>query len=157
MSLLSIVLLFSTWIVPISQTNNEQVKRLSCEVDLVVLGEVTDLGTPPDFWSGQFSATQAVSYKVVEVLKGHLDVNRLNIRVFVVQGSPLSDAEKPRLSPRIFSNGKVHLLFLKLTPNDEKKNASSPGTYSASEVNSVILATEELITSIRQTSCERQD
>ena len=53
MSLLSIVLLFSTLIVPISQTDKEQVKRLTCEVDLIVIGEVMELGHATRFleWS----------------------------------------------------------------------------------------------------------
>lgn len=143
----------------VSQTDL-RLKSLPCQADLIVLGEVVEVGPPPGFWSGQFPAAQALRYKVTEVLKGELAVNKLDIQIFVVQNDPLSDREKPMLSPRIFSKGKVHVLFLKrpIRSEAETKSRASDGTFfSASDVYSVVPMTEELIRSIRQTNCEREN
>lgn len=152
MSLLSVFLLISPLITPTLQGDAKQLKALAHDADLIVLAEVSDVGTPPNFWSGQFPATQQVNYKVVEVIKGHLDATQLDLGLSVVQNSSLSDTERPSLSPHLFAKGKLHIIFLKTTPSGEanrKKSVDrSKSHYSSYEVYSVLSANEDLINTI---------
>lgn len=138
------------------EVGETRLKTLVKEADMVVLAEVTDVQPSPGYWSGQFPATQSVSYKVLEVFKGSLNSNTLSHKFYVVKNGRLSDKQEPRLSPSLFARQKRHLLFLfKSTssakePTDSSATVQTGRTSSPFEIAHVLLADKNTLKELKR-------
>jgi hypothetical protein len=134
--ILLIFMLCSLNVFCMTEVEETRLKTLVKEADVVVLAEVSDVQPPPGFWSGQFPATQGVSYKVLEVFKGSFDSNTLSHRFYVVKNGRLSDKQNPRLSPSLFARQKRHLLFLFKSISSAKEPTDSSATVQTGRTSS---------------------
>ena len=84
------------------------------KAELVVLGQVTQVGLAPRFFSGFVPAYQLVEYDVLERLSGKpLGLFKNNITVqFLVVGHPSPEDAPPRLNKESFYPGRIHVLYL---------------------------------------------
>ena len=95
---------------------------------IVAVAEVLEVGTPPGIWMGSIiPSTQNVQYKVVEVLKGELKAEKIEVGYFMIGNMRTTDTPdgKPGLTPSIFKPG--NRLILLLTEGNCVENMTGPG------------------------------
>lgn len=80
--------------------------------EVVVVAEVIKADPPPGFWSGQFASVQQVEYRVIEILKGKVNKERIRVGHYVVANSLTADKDHAQLSPELFKKGNRLVLLL---------------------------------------------
>ncbi len=97
----------------------ERLQRITKESDLIFIGTVVEVGTPPNDWSGYFSSYQTVRYNVNQVLKGQHSAPEISIDHIVVHGSKTAEhGETPKLAATIFYPG-ASLIVSALRPDTD--------------------------------------
>lgn len=84
------------------------------KTQLVVLGQVAQVGLAPRFFSGFVPAYQLVEYDVLERISGKplgLLENKITVQ-FLVAGRPSPKDAPPRLNKESFYPGRIHVLYL---------------------------------------------
>lgn len=79
-------------------------EKLLTDSDLIVVGTIREIGPAPAGWSGGATSYQAVTYSVVDVLKGRWPLSEIVIHYPVVANSTTGkpSSEKPGLNERVF-------------------------------------------------------
>jgi hypothetical protein len=84
----------------------ERLQRITNESDLIFIGTVIDIGTPPKSWSGYCYSYQKVRYKIDQILKGQHETPEILIDHAVVFDSKTAEpGDTPQLSTAIFYPG----------------------------------------------------
>lgn len=91
---------------------SKQLQKLTDVSAIIVSAKVIQVGIAPGFWSGLMPAIQPVKYAVVQVLKGKLPGDQIEIDHRVKQDSSLTEKHPPGLSRKIFASGNQLILFL---------------------------------------------
>jgi len=119
------------------------------QADIVVVGEVLNVGDAPGFWSGQSAALQKVSFRLKSVLKGTFTEPEFSVEYYVLHGSRLSAKEAPRLNGFLFKSGNALLLFLSVRnvglPNDRERAIVKPAQDEECSVQIASAATVEAV------------
>lgn len=111
------LLLFLTLMLP-PQTgrppDDKELKRLTGRSDVVIVAEVKKVEPTwePQPWSGLSSSWQFVRYEVREVVKGELPEGEVRAGFILVPNSLTADKSRPGLSPELFKEHSVHIVFL---------------------------------------------
>jgi hypothetical protein len=98
---------------------------------IVLIAEVLELGPRPGLWMGSIiPSTQEVRYKVVEVLKGDVQAEKIEVGYFMIGDTRTTDTPdgNPGLTPSLFKPG--NRLILLLTPGKCVENMTGPGPES---------------------------
>lgn len=98
---------------------------------IVAIAEVLELGPRPGLWMGSIvPSTQEVRYKVIEVLKGDLQAETIEVGYFMFGGTRTTDTPdgNPGLTPSLFKPG--NRLILLLTEGKCVENMTGPGPES---------------------------
>jgi hypothetical protein len=98
---------------------------------IVAIAEVLEVGLPPGLWMGTIiPSVQSVIYKVIEVLKGDLKAEKIEVGYYMIRGTRLTDTPdgRPGLTPALFTAG--NRLVLLLTPGKCVENLTGPGPES---------------------------
>jgi hypothetical protein len=95
----------------------ESARRSLGKADLVFTGEVQEVGVSPGVGSGVAVVTQAVVYRVREVLRGPRRLERCVIHHVLLGPPPGEPADaKPRLDPALFRAGATLVVAAVLSP-----------------------------------------
>lgn len=91
---------------PLQLTEEESLKELVAESDLIFVGVVLSLGKPPQNWSGFFTEYQSVKYRIERTIKGVYGANEISVDHVLVSGSKTAapSTGSPALSPQIFAS-----------------------------------------------------
>ncbi|HEX8148022.1 MAG TPA: hypothetical protein VF591_12650 [Pyrinomonadaceae bacterium] len=94
--------------------DDKEIERLTGRSEVIVIAEVekvepTSVLQP---WSGLVSSKQYVQYNVREVLKGEMSDGKIRVGFMLIEHSLTTDESQPRLSPELFREKNVHILFL---------------------------------------------
>jgi hypothetical protein len=98
---------------------------------------------------------QYIDYIGPEVLKGTLSHTKFSVGYFLVEGSELSDKDKPQLSPDIFKAGVRQLIFIKKAKKGDYGYHTQPPypaalTFMPSEALCVLKADEATIGKVKE-------
>jgi hypothetical protein len=101
------------------QCNGIRLKRLAKTSAIVatakIMGTEDSVGPTPSFrpWCGLVFTTQYAYYDVLDVLKGQISDSKIAVEHAICWDTITVDGYSPRLSPELFHEGNVLLLFLK--------------------------------------------
>lgn len=122
--------------------------------NIIMVGEIVEVGPPPAFWSGLFAAYQDVRYKVIDVFKGTLPTKEVLVAHPVVHNSVTADKSHPGLSPALFSVGNRLIILLGERPiayKTKEKAQNGKVFYKTGNENlDVLIASEENIALVRE-------
>jgi hypothetical protein len=92
--------------VSLALTEEESLRKLVQQNELIFIGSVLALGKPPKSWSGFFLSYQPVKYKIEKLLKGQYGASEISVEHIIVSGSPTAQSgDTPGLSPSLFAVG----------------------------------------------------
>jgi len=80
---------------------------------LIFTGTITEIGTPPSFWSGVSLSLQEVTYSVDRIIKGSYTGEQITVSHILVDKSRLAADDTPGLSTTYFVIGKKLIVFAK--------------------------------------------
>jgi len=112
MNCLSIMLGIACLAFNILLQDEKSLSFLVKRAEVVVVAEVIKTHPSPGFWSGQFASVQHVEYRVIEILKGEVHKERIDVGHYVVSNSLTADKDHAQLSPELFKNGNRLILLL---------------------------------------------
>ncbi|HKQ92068.1 MAG TPA: hypothetical protein VJZ77_15345 [Blastocatellia bacterium] len=112
MNCLSIVLGVACLAFNILLQDEKSLSFLVKGAEIVVVAEVIKAHPSPGFWSGYLASVQHVEYKVIEVLKGKVHNERIDVGHYVVSNSLTADKDHAQLSPELFKRGNRLVLLL---------------------------------------------
>src|SRR5262249_50590566 len=151
MKCLSIMLSITCFASGILLQDEKSLSFLMERAEVVVVAEVIELRPSPGFWSGQFASVQHVEYGVVEVLKGEVHKDRINVGHYVVFNSQSADKDRPQLSPELFKKGNRLVLFLSREKGfGRKKDSIDTGIETFCSPGGVMVAEAERLEIIRR-------
>ena len=107
-TILSVLLLWPTFL----ERDEKILLNLVHKAEVVVVAEVLEVHPSPGFWSGVLASVQHVKYRIVEVLKGEVRRDEIDVGHYVVSSSLTADKEQARLSPQLFKQGNRLVLVL---------------------------------------------
>jgi hypothetical protein len=136
--------------------DDKDLKKLVGRSDLVVVAEVKKVDPTSELqpWSGLTSSWQFVRYEVKEVLKGEFPTGEVKVGFILVKNSLTADKSRPALSPELFKEHNVHIVFLdldRLIPEMGTRYAGVSQDYGA------IMFTPEAADTVRALSAESKD
>ncbi|MBA3243095.1 MAG: hypothetical protein H0T60_17895 [Acidobacteria bacterium] len=137
------------------QCDEARLKRTVSKAKVVMIAEVAEIDAPPRLmaWSGLMAVTQRVKYKVRTVLKGELPEGDVWVSFYLVHHSLTADKDSPQVSPELFKENNVHVVFLELDkkPSSGETDATAARSYVAIDENcGAILATPTAEKKIRR-------
>jgi hypothetical protein len=95
------------------QCNPKKLRDLAAHAEIITKAEVVKIKPNiSSWWSGIAKCMAYVTYDVRQVLKGEIKDKRIVVEHVLVQNSLTADVDIPRLSPSLFREGNVLLLFL---------------------------------------------
>jgi hypothetical protein len=112
MNCLSIMLSITCFASSIFLQDEKAISFLMERTEVVVIAEVIESHPSPGFWSGQHASVQHVEYRVVEVLKGEVHKDRIDVGHYVVFNDPTADKDNAQLSQEFFKKSNRLVLFL---------------------------------------------
>ncbi len=113
------------------ECDEARLQRTAAKADVVMIAEVAELENDAlSFWSGVMGVRQHVRYKVKTVLKGELAESVVRVAFYVVHHSATADKDEPQLSPELFKENSVHVVFLKREKKPDADNAKAAETHS---------------------------
>lgn len=108
---------------PLQLTEEESLKELAGESDLVFIGTVQNLGKPAANWSGFFTEYQQVKYGIDRVLKGTYGAGEITVDHVLVSGSKTAaSTDKPGLSSRLFEANAKLIISARKSPSGAWKS-----------------------------------
>lgn len=103
--------------------------------DVILIAEVAEVQSPPNFWSGTAPAIQKVKYKVEKVLKGNISEREVVVEHYVVKNSSTADTDYPQLSQKLFTVGTHFILLLKTNSGTQDRYIAFSENHSAITAN----------------------
>ena len=96
--------------------DDRELERLTERSDIVAIAEVKEVEPTSELqpWSGLTSSWQFVRYEVKEVIKGETPEGEIRVGFMLVPNSLTADKSRPGLSPELFKNHSLHIIFLEL-------------------------------------------
>jgi hypothetical protein len=101
--------------------------------DAVFVGRVEAVGRTPGFSSGTVVATQAVKYRVLDVLRGRLPSSTVVVH-HLLAGGATEDPATPRLHPAIFREGAELVVSARLAPSPAGAAGATGAAGAASDL-----------------------
>jgi hypothetical protein len=148
-------LLFALMLALLPQTakplDDKEIERLTGRSDVIIVAEVKEVEPTSDLqpWSGLISSWQYVRYDVKKVLKGELRQSEVRVGFILVPNSLTADKSRPGLSPELFKEHNIHIVFLKL---DRKPPVIGTRYTGVSQDYGAIIVTPAVETKIRRLS-----
>jgi hypothetical protein len=99
------------------RNQSDAVKALAERADVVAVGRVQRLGTPPRAWSGMIAMFQEVRYGPVRFLKKPrqmAQVEAISVAHPIVARSRTASSNEPGLNPALFRLGAELVLFIRV-------------------------------------------
>jgi hypothetical protein len=115
------------------QCNRNRLAQLAKSSRIVATAEVVgtedSLGNSPLFrpWCGLAFTTEDAYYRVVEVLKGEVNEPRITVEHVICWDTVTVGGYSPALSPELFNEGNILLLFLK--PGSHRPDRQGPPQF----------------------------
>ena len=92
--------------VSLALTEEESLRKLVQQNELIFIGSVLAMEKPPKSWSGFFLSYHTVKYKIEKILKGQYGSPQISVDHVVVSGSRTAQpGDTPGLSPTLFAVG----------------------------------------------------
>ncbi|MGH9874728.1 MAG: hypothetical protein ACRD9S_19920 [Pyrinomonadaceae bacterium] len=140
--MISIIAILLVLMTPQHNCDEAPLQKLTRDAEVIVVAQVVEVqptGLPLEIWSGPVLSTQNVRFKVKGVLKGNINECDITVSFALAYKTNTADEKHARLSPQLFAEGKILLLFLK--KNSEQK--LSPSTVGYRSIDSNCGAVEE--------------
>ena len=129
-----------------------RVAPLAQQADAVALVEIEKIGSAPGFWSGQLAAQQSVTYRVVRVLKGKLNVTEFSLDYYIVDGSRIVESHKAELKHSLFKIGNRVIVFLRVRSVQRSNGEQSMILQSLSDDCSVLPASPATMAAVTRST-----
>lgn len=117
--------------------DDAELKQVAGRSDVVMTAEVVEVEPTSELqpWSGLISSKQYVRYRVRAVLKGELSESEVRVGFYLVKNSLTADKGRARLSPELFKEHSVHIVFLTRDPKPPADNGNPPppASYTAAD------------------------
>lgn len=108
----------------------ESLENLVSKNPYVFEAEVSKVYESPNEWSGSFIFNwQKVKYKINKVVKGNTETKEIIVSHALIEGSPLTDKDKPQLSPTYFYLGRKLILFVDKIDSNNKSSKKNEGEF----------------------------
>lgn len=121
------------------QCNDAKLKQMVRDSDVVLIAEVKEVQAPSlmQAWSGLVVFKQYVRYEVKAVLKGEMSQSEVRVGYPIYYKSLTADKSRPQLSPELFKEKNLHIVFLKLDKDSSKAEAKqqASSSYVALDIN----------------------
>jgi hypothetical protein len=114
-----------------SPCNEARLEKLTRRAAIVLIAQVKEVepAGATSGWSGVLASMQQVRYEVREVIKGEVPKGEVLVAYYLVKNSLTADKDLPRLSPELFKEQNVHILFLE--PDRKRATAGVPRAAAA--------------------------
>jgi hypothetical protein len=111
-SIIFAVIIFTLFLTPaFGRQNDKTFIKEAKNSKVIILAELVERPSHTVFWSGLFASFQNAEYKVLEVIKGEIKSQIINVGHPIVKGSFTVDKNEPKLSTQLFKKGN-HLILL---------------------------------------------